>query len=207
MNLPSYITHYFEKDYGPFLNVCDLSESSLAILIEKEKDAPTEFNRFAIGSDFFAFRRTADDLLIRLYTEKFGRKPEGRPYYATLGTFDRTLNMFRSGEKIALPISDFELGEITFMYPDHAHLVSLFDVPVPRYGYQLPEEYQSKRFFGRIFTHQELVDEYEELAIQKEIESCHSKDWWAGSYVEAHIWRRNLKRANPLISIGREAHR
>ncbi len=192
MGLPSYITHYFERDYGPFLNVCDLSESSLAALIEQEKDALTEFNRFAIGPDFFAFRRSADDLLMRLYEEKFGRKPEGRPYYATLGTFDRTLNMFRDGTKIELPLSAFGPGEITFMYPDHAHLVSLFDAPVTRYGYQLPADYRSKGFFGRVFTHQELVTEHEGLAIPEEIERCRTQGRWVGSYVEAHIWKRNI---------------
>ena len=87
MSLPTYITHYFEREYGPFLNVCDLDDNSIFDLFEKEKqkEAKTEFNRFSIGSDFVKWRRNADDLLIKAYEEKFGFVPVAGPYFAILG--------------------------------------------------------------------------------------------------------------------------
>ena len=45
--LPSFLTHYYEAERGPFKNVCDLSEAELDRLIAAEKDADTAFNRFA----------------------------------------------------------------------------------------------------------------------------------------------------------------
>jgi hypothetical protein len=62
--LPTFLTHYFEADKGPFRNICDMSEQEMRALIETEKNAPTAFNRFALGEKFFRLRRLADDLLI-----------------------------------------------------------------------------------------------------------------------------------------------
>jgi hypothetical protein len=80
-SLPGFLTHYFEADKGPFRNICDLPDQE----IEAEKHAGTAFNRFALGPNFFKIRRAADDLLIEKYTEKFGVKPQIRPYFAVLG--------------------------------------------------------------------------------------------------------------------------
>jgi hypothetical protein len=84
-SLPGFLTHYFEADKGPFRNICDLPDQE----IEAEKHAGTAFNRFAIGPNFFKIRRAADDLLIEKYTEKFGVKPQIRPYFAVLGIVNR----------------------------------------------------------------------------------------------------------------------
>jgi len=126
MGLPNYITHYFEADYGPFLNICDLSHEEAENLVRRERGAQTAFNRFAMGSEFIRWRREADDLLIRSYSEKFGHPPEGRPYFALLGSFDKTLTMFREGRKIEIDTSVLSEGELTFMYPDHAHLITFY---------------------------------------------------------------------------------
>ena len=124
MPLPSHITHYFEAEYGPFLNICDLEDDQVAELVEREKNADTAFNRFAMGEEFLSWRKSADDLLIRAYSEKFGFRPEHRPFFATLGDFDKTMTMFRQGRSVKLELSNFTDEEVTFMYPDHAHLTT-----------------------------------------------------------------------------------
>jgi len=50
--LPLHITHYFEAEYGPFLNICDLDDDDVTKLIESEKNSKTAFHRFAMGPDF-----------------------------------------------------------------------------------------------------------------------------------------------------------
>lgn len=191
--LPSFITHYFERDRGPFLNVCDISDAQLDSIIETECNASTAFNRFAMGAEFFEFRCAADDLLIESYRNKFNREPEGRPFYGVLGEFDKTLGMYREGQKIRLSVSDFEADQITFMYPDHAHLISLSDSAAPRLFYQLPSDWKQQAFWGKLFTYQELCDDYSSSGIRDMIESWTSLDGWAGCYVEAHIWDRSLR--------------
>lgn len=192
MSLPSHITHYFESDHGPFRNICDLDPQEADEIVRAERSARTGFNRFALGPEFLSWRREADDLLIRAYTEKFGHPPEGRPYFALLGSFDRTLTMFREGRKIAIDISDFSEHELTFMYPDHAHLVTFYGSNAPALFYQPPPDWTRQSYWGRIFTIGELEQEYSTLGIDTMIQAHKERDGWAGCYVEAHIWRRSL---------------
>lgn len=193
MGLPGYITHYFEADRGPFLNICDVTDQEAEELVRAEKDARTEFNRFAMGPDFLAWRREADDLLIRAYFEKFGHLPEGRPYFALLGSFDKTLTMFRDGRKIEMDVCEFSERELTFMYPDHSHLVTFYGSSAPALFYQPPPDWNRESFWGRLFTTSELRQEYSRLGIDKMIQAHKDREGWAGCYVEAHIWRRSLR--------------
>jgi hypothetical protein len=85
--LPALVTHYFERDYGPFLNICDLPREEVSTLVSSERDAPTAFNRFALGAEFLEFRRAADDLLIDCCRNKFHKAPARRPFYV----WDRSL--------------------------------------------------------------------------------------------------------------------
>jgi hypothetical protein len=48
-SLSNFLTHYFEAEKGPFLNICDLSDVQIESIIAAEKDAETPFNRFALG--------------------------------------------------------------------------------------------------------------------------------------------------------------
>lgn len=191
--LPNYITHYYEADYGPFLNICDLTDPEIDSLVDAEKGAQTAFNRFALGSDFLLWRREADDLLIRAYSEKFGHAPKGRPYFALLGTFDKTLTMFREGRKIEMAVSEFSERELTFMYPDHAHLITVYNSKAPALFCQPPPDWKKEPFWGQLFTLTELHDQFARLEIDKRIRCQKERDGWAGCYVEAHIWRRDIR--------------
>ena len=193
MNLPTYITHYFEREYGPFLNICDLDDNAIAHLFEKEKEAKTEFNRFSIGPDFIKWRRNADDLLIKAYEEKFGFAPVARPYFAILGSFDKTLTMFREGQKTTLEVSEFGEHELTFMYPDHSHLTTVYEAEPPYLFYQPPESWREDPIWGRVFTYQELISEHKEHDLENRIKWHEERNGWVGCYIEAHIWCRDQR--------------
>jgi hypothetical protein len=47
MNLPDFVTHYFESDKGPFRNICDLSDAEIASIIASEKHARVAFAGYA----------------------------------------------------------------------------------------------------------------------------------------------------------------
>ncbi|MEM1158421.1 MAG: hypothetical protein AAF649_05355 [Verrucomicrobiota bacterium] len=193
MGALDYITHYFERDYGPYLNMCDLSASEIQELADREKGTAVGYNRFDIGEDFIRWRKEADDLLIRSYIKKFGFAPAGRPFFSLLGTFDKTCGLYRNPEKIELPVSDFEESELTFMYPDHAHLIGYYESDAPSLFYNLPKNWEQKEYFGKLFTYSELLKALETMGISDMIERHRNADGWAGCYVEAHIWNRDLR--------------
>lgn len=94
MKLATHISHYFEKEVGPFLSICDLDAAERLEIIEREKGSDTGFNRFSYGREFFDFRLLADDLLLELYERKFGSAPARRPFYAVLGDADVVGGLF-----------------------------------------------------------------------------------------------------------------
>jgi hypothetical protein len=192
--IPSFLTHYYEAERGPFKNICDLSEAELDRLIAVEKEANTAFNRFALGKDFFKIRRAADDLLIKKYREKFGIMPAGRPFYAVLGGFDRTLSMYRDGRSIRLEISQFARENVTFMYPDHFVLVwskGLYPAPPALFGSSV---YIYEPVHDCLFTYDELPEAFRTYSLERRIAQAKQKDLWVSSYIEAHIWDPDIRK-------------
>jgi len=192
--IPSFLTHYYEAERGPFKNICDLSEAELDRLISAELDANTAFNRFALGKDFFKIRRAADDLLIEKYIAKFGRGPAGRPFYAVLGQFDRTLSMYRDGRSIQLDLSQFSRKQVTFMYPDHFVLVwskGLYPPPPALFGSSV---YSYEPVHDCLFTYDDLPEAFRVYSLANRIAQAKENDLWVSSYVEAHIWDPDIRK-------------
>jgi hypothetical protein len=192
--IPSFLTHYYEADRGPFKNVCDLSDVELENLISSQKDANTAFNRFALGRDFFRIRKAADDLLIGKYSEKFGFAPKSRPFYAVLGEFDRTLSMYRDGRGLRIDLLGLSRQHVTFMYPDHFALVrssGLFPRhPTPFF----PQDFDSyEPYHDLLFTYDELPEAVSAYCIDARIARAKHLNMWVSSYIEAHIWDPDIK--------------
>jgi len=192
--IPSFLTHYYEAERGPFKNICDVSDDELDGLISVEKGADTAFNRFALGKDFFKIRRAADDLLIEKYSEKFGFAPSTRPFYAVLGDFDRTSTMYRDGRSVRIDMSRLSREQVTFMYPDHFALVwnkGLF--PAPPALFPPPHSYSYESFHDLIFTYDELPEAVRAYSLDACVARAKQLNMWVSSYIEAHIWDPDIR--------------
>ena len=191
MIFATHVTHYFEREAGPLLNICDLDHQQRSQIISREKDAETGFNRFSHGEEFFDFRLLADDLLLDLYESKFGEKPARRPFYGVLGDADVVGGLYRDPYKIKIPITEFGPGELTFMCPDHFHLVSFMkrNGDKKAFGYQLPKDYSESHYpyFGKLMTYEELITGFQNLKIDQFLKEESEKNNWY-RYVEAQIW-------------------
>jgi|GEM_PF-3864796 len=110
MILERHISHYFEREYGPFLSICDLDTNGTEAIV-------------------------------------FGKEPERRPYYGVLGDANVVGGLYRDPHKVQIPLNYFSDSEITFMCPDHFHLVGLSKTNVKRYfGYQTPKDYSEEKY-------------------------------------------------------------
>lgn len=187
--IASFLTHYYEAERGPFRNICDLPSEELDRLIAAEESARTAFNRFALGKEFFEIRKAADDLLIEKYKEKFGKAPAIRPFYAVLGEFERTASMYRDGRSVRIDVSWFSRDQLTFMYPDHFHLVwSKGDFPPPPSLFPPPHSYIYEPVHERLFTYDELPEAIRAYSLDTRINRAKKLKMWVSSYIEAHIW-------------------
>jgi hypothetical protein len=120
-------------------------------------------------------------------TEKFGIKPKTRPYFAVLGEFDRTMGMYRQGRGIRIDVSLLAPEHLTFMYPDHFHLVWSKGLFVPKTPYRYSR-------FMICFSHTLNCRKRSGSIISTpRIEEAKRRDMWTGSYIEAHIWDPDIK--------------
>jgi hypothetical protein len=192
--IPSFLTHYYEAEKGPFKNICDLSNDDLDRLISAEKDADTIFNRFALGRDFFKIRSAADNLLIEKYSEKFDFAPQARPFYAVLGEFERTSSMYRDGRSLRIDLASLSREHVTFMYPDHFALVwsrGLFAPPASLFP--APYSYSYEPFHDLLFTYDELPEAVLTYCLDARIARAKQLNMWVSSYIEAHIWDPDIQ--------------
>ena len=192
--IPSFLTHYYEAERGPFKNICDLSDDELDGLISVEKNADTAFNRFVLGRDFFKIRRAADNLLIEKYSEKFGFAPQTRPFYAVLGEFERTSSMYRDGRSLRIDLAGLPREHVTFMYPDHFALVwsrGLFAPPLSLFP--APHSYSYEPFDDLLFTYDELPEAVRTYSLDAHIARAKELNMWVSSYIEAHIWDLDIQ--------------
>ena len=191
MKFPTHVSHYFEKGAGSLLNICNLSPAQRTQIIQREKNAETGFNRFSYGEEFFDFRLLADDLLLDLYAKKFEKRPARRPFYAVLGDADVVGGLYHDPYKIEIPITAFAKGEITFMCPDHFHLVSFMKRRDDKklFGMQLPKDYSESKYpyFGKLLTYEELIQDFQKLEIDQHLEKQRNELSWY-RYIEAQIW-------------------
>ena len=194
--IPDYLTHYFERTAGPFLNICDLDDEEVQKIREFELSNDIKWSRFKMWPEFMKSRKAADDLLMRLYEEKFQKPPAHRPVFAVLGDFHEIPGLYANPGSVRIEMADLREDEVTFMYPDHAHLIQFFDHDAPAFGVPLPENYSEERMpcWGKLFTYQDLHEIHVEYGIKKAIERClNTPGSFVFSYVEAHIWTRDLK--------------
>ncbi len=193
--IPEYITHYFESSAGPFKNICDLNDAEIEKIKEMELSSDIKWSRFKIWPEFMKSRRAADDLLMRAYEEKFKKKPDQRPIFAVLGDFHQIPGLYANPERIRVEISDLREDQITFMYPDHAHLIQYYNYDAPAFGAPLPKDYDEKKtpYYGKLFTYKELHECHIDYGIKKEIDLFLSDPTqFVRSYVEAHIWTHDI---------------
>lgn len=194
--IPIYLTHYFERTAGPFLNICDLPDHEVRRIRDFELRNNIKWSRFKMWPEFMQSGKAADDLLMRLYEEKFSKPPPQRPVFAVLGDFHEIPGLYANPRSVRIEIASLRTNEVTFMYPDHAHLIQYFDHPAPAFGATLPENYseETRPYYGKLFTYGDLQEFHVEYGIKDQIERClNSPGRFFYSYVEAHIWTREVK--------------
>ena len=198
--IPKYLTHYFERTAGPFLNICDLDDDEVEKIREFELANEIKWSRFKMWPEFMKSRKAADDLLMQLYERKFQKPPSQRPIFAVLGDFHKIPGLYTNPQSVRIEISDLREDEVTFMYPDHAHLIQFFNHDAPAFGVPLPRNYSEEKMpcYGKLFTYRDLHEIHVEYGIKQGIERClRTPGSFVFSYVEAHIWTRDFKFTPP----------
>lgn len=178
-----YITHYYNS--VPFRSLSALSKSEAIKKMEELCDDTPLFERFKEPLQYWESRLETEKWLRKKFIEKGGKPKEQYPYYSVLGTADWIENYLLSTgldmDKIQIPLSIFDEGDISFTFPDS--MVSFW------IGRDKPEEFYHPNYHGQIFTLSEVGTIMTNELINK-IESMHPKG--TIPYVEAQIWNHEI---------------
>ncbi|MDQ6418009.1 hypothetical protein RB620_01035 [Paenibacillus sp. LHD-117] len=178
-----YITHYYKS--VPFRSLSALTKSEALKLMRELFDDTPFFERFKEPDRYWENRMDAENWLRSKFIEKGGKPKEIYPYYSVFGSSDWIENFSLSAgieiEKIQIPISIFDEGDLSFTLPDS--MVSYW------IGRDKPEAYYHPSYHGQVFT---LADVRTIITVElmSNLESMHP----AGTipYVEAQIWNHEI---------------
>lgn len=83
-----YLNHYYDKDYGPFKNLSDLSDKEVKDIVNKiaiEKQGAFCNKR---NSEYMLKRRYYENILREEFAKKGGRIERNAPQYMVIGECD-----------------------------------------------------------------------------------------------------------------------
>lgn len=144
--MDNYLTHYYHKDENPFRTISSLSDDEAMKVIGKyDPSEALVYRRFKDPIKYLKERRTTE-LWLRDEFIKLGGKPVNKwPYYLVLGRSSYIFDGY-NGEcrEIKLPMSEIDLEQVSFTYPDS--MVSFW------LSQRQDEEYYQPKYHGKVFT-------------------------------------------------------
>lgn len=127
--MPEMVTHRYDPEQGPCLNLCVLSDPDAERLLDHLRKS-----RPALRPDYLARRRTTEAWLAREASEALGRTIEQAPAYFFLGDFSHGPDSSRPAA-LVVPLANLPPHAITFTLGDSMKVVEESSARV----YNLPE--------------------------------------------------------------------
>jgi len=129
LNIPDFLTRYYQKGEYPFMSLNDLplGEANRVKTRYCEKNGIGEFYA---EDDYLRHRREIEGWIYHELIRLGGKPVNSVPVYMTLGEsleeeFDIRLELQQNAEEIRIPLSEIELSAVSFTYPDsmYEHIV------------------------------------------------------------------------------------
>jgi hypothetical protein len=115
--VPSFLSHYYEEECGPFLNLSDLPLSDAEVVQEQiRKDGRTFASKRP--TDYVRVRRELEDRVRQEFIRKGGRPQRERPHYLVVGDCPWLTTWYRRGRVVRIPMEAVEASIISFTYGD-----------------------------------------------------------------------------------------
>jgi hypothetical protein len=115
--LPDFLSHYFERDNGPFRSLTNLPLWDAEAVLENIRKAGVQFASQR-PADFLVNRQGIEDRIRNHSIQKGGNPLRGRPHYFVLGSCEWLLDWYESGCELRLPVTRFRMQAVSFTYGD-----------------------------------------------------------------------------------------
>ena len=122
MNIPSFLTRYYQKGEYPFLSLNDLLFEE-ANRVKRAYCKKHGIGRFYAQEDYLVHRKEIEKWIYNELIRVGGNPADKIPVYMTLGEspegeFDIRAELQKNAEEIKIPLDEIDLSAVTFVYPD-----------------------------------------------------------------------------------------
>ena len=129
MNIPDFITRYYQKGEYPFMSLNDLPLGE-ANRVKAAYCWKNNIGRFYAQEDHLIHRKEIEDWIYHELMRLGGRPVDTVPVYMTLGEspqgeHDIREELQQNAEEIRIPLAAIDLSAVSFTYPDsmYRHIV------------------------------------------------------------------------------------
>lgn len=146
--LPDFGTHRFRPEYGPFRNLCALSDEEAEGILQQMRD---KYGYTWMVPEYLQERRVIETWLREEFRSKGGKILTEHPIYFYLGAPPKdsaSCTIDSSTHEIRVPMPMFDKDTVSFTYPDS--MIS--------YGISHQERGRPyrKHYHGQVFTYEEI---------------------------------------------------
>jgi hypothetical protein len=168
--IPDFLSYYYEKTKGPFLNLSDLAIEEAEMVLNDIRSNSHVYASLR-HSDYVKTRFELEDKVRMKFVEKGGKPVRNRPHYMILGSCPWVKEWYHNGCEIMIPLKEFDSKIISFTYGD--------TFPAMRFQ-------DGKPYRGKVYTLEELPEIIEKYGLPNEW----NRDGKFGPerYIEAQIW-------------------
>ena len=122
MEIPDFLTRYYQKGEYPFISLNDLPFKE-ANRVKKAHCDKNGIGRFYAQDDYLLHRKEIEKWIYNKLIGLGGKPTNEVPVYMTLGEspegeFDIREELQKNCEEIRIPLQEIDLSAVTFTYPD-----------------------------------------------------------------------------------------
>lgn len=177
MKIPSFATHYYLAENGPFksLSALPLCEEDpvFLVLLNRHQSDPNYRRRY--GRDYIQKRKQIEQRLRALFIARGGQPQVEHPSYLVLGASEWFKNLNRHHQALTIDLAELYPLTTSFTFPDSFIALSRADKP----------------YFEKVFLLDELTELVEKFGLPNNDHLVPYERYWEYDfelYIEIEIW-------------------
>ena len=168
-----YLYHYYDKDYGPFKNLSEISDEEVKDIVNKIAREKQDAFCNKRNSEYMLKRRYYENILREEFMKKGGRIERNVPHYMVIGECDFLSSWYVNSAYIRIGIDDFDKTTLSFTYGDsHPIFSDLIN--------------DGKEYRKKLYTYDEILDVIEKYGYPQDWNK--SGEFGPERYIEVHVW-------------------
>lgn len=168
-----YLYHYYDRDYGPFKNLSELTDEEAVVIVKKIAKEKQEAFCNKRNPEYMQKRRYYENIIKEEFSKKGGKIERDVPQYMVIGECDFLNSWYENSAYIKIDIDDFDKSTLSFTYGDsHPTFSELVN--------------DGKEYRKKLYTYDEILEVIEKYGYPQDWNK--TGEYGPERYIEVHVW-------------------